>query len=605
MENINRIIIVEKIARLIDQLYSDPTTGLRRQLLHAMLFEEESRYGVHSSHLEIAMQHIDRFRHQLLNALDRGDNQLSMAAQDIQADRHSAAVQQIAPAIGVEQSSRLILECAPTAMLLVGRSGVVVMVNAEAERIFGYSRIELLGRSVEILIPERFRAPHAGVRAGYFDELSARQMGAGRDLYALRKDGGEFPVEIGLNPIETSDGTLVLASVIDITARKAAELALRQTEHRARALAAIVEFSGDAIISLGLDGQIESWNRAAERMFGYAEAEMLGQPILKLAAPGHEAEMMDILDRVRVGERVNHYETLRRHKDGSLLHVSLTESPVYDADGQLGGASKVLRDITSAKAAEAALQQSQERLQELHSEILQVSRLSAMGQMTAGMAHELNQPLTAISNYMAAGNAVLDRGGDLSVERLRSVMQRAGEQTVRAGQIIQRLRDLVIRGDTKKQIEALPPLIREARELALIGMSENGVSIRLGDDLPEVAVIVDKMQVQQVLLNLLRNAAEAVAGQDDRDITLLAGEHGGMVEIAVVDNGPGIAEEIRERLFQPFATTKTTGMGLGLAICHSIIASHNGRLWAEPNPAGGTIFRVALPIASATEAGDL
>jgi two-component system, LuxR family, sensor kinase FixL len=535
------------------------------------------------------------FRSQLLDASDRDDGEVSVVVENVQSSRQCSTVQQSLSTSSAEQSSRLIIECAPNAMIMIGRSGVIVMVNAEAERIFGYPQSELLGRSVEMLIPERFRAAHIGMRTEYFDELRARPMGAGRDLYGLRKDGSEFPVEIGLNPIETENGTMVLASVIDITERKAAELALRQSEHRARLLAAIVESSGDAIVSVGLDGLLVSWNKAADRMFGYTEAEMLGQPILTLAAPGYETEMTSIFRRILRGERVDHYETMRRHKDGSLLHVSLTESPIYDVDGQLTGISKVYRDITRAKAAEAALQQSQARLQELHSELLHVSRLSAIGQMAAAVAHELNQPLTAISNYMEAVNILLGRGGNLPIERLRSAVQRAGEQAVRAGQIIQRLREFVTRGETQKRVEALPPLVREARELALIGTRQREVNIRLPDKLPEVAVIVDKIQVQQVLLNLLRNAAEAVAAQDDRDIALLAESKDGMVEIAVIDNGPGIAEEIRERLFQPFTSTKKTGMGMGLSISQSIIASHNGRLWAEENPDGGAIFRLTLP----------
>ena len=644
MQFIERVINAESIARLTDQLYGelDPE---RCRTLQQKLLEAESRYGQCSEQLDMLAQYIteisdridrqrsrleeleaspqdttlarrmldsfiairqefERYRDHLINARDRSERQLSSFGGGIRTYEEKASPQQSRPGAGADQFSRLIVESAPNALIMIGRSGVIVLANAETERIFGYSRTELLGRSVEILVPERFRAAHAEMRTGYFSELRARAMGAGRDLYGLRKDGREFPVEIGLNPIETEDGTLVLASVIDITERKAAEFALRQSEHRSRSLAAIVESSDDAIISVGLDGFVVTWNRAAQRMFGHTEAEMIGQPILKLAAPDYEAEMTDILDRIRRGVRVDHHETIRRHKNGSLLHVSLTESPIYDADGQLTGASKVLRDITRARAAEAALEESQARLQELHSELLQVSRLSAMGQIASAVAHELNQPLTAIGNYMEAVNALLDRGPDLPMERLRSVVEKTGEQAVRAGQIIQRLRELANRGETQKRIEALPPLVREARELALIGIRQTGVNIRLPDNLPEVAVIADKIQVQQVLLNLLRNAAEAVAAQDDREIALLAEEKGSVVEIAVLDNGPGIPEEIRERLFQPLVSTKKTGMGVGLSICHSIIEAHSGRLWAEPNPAGGTIFRVVLPMALAGDESD-
>jgi two-component system sensor kinase FixL len=190
-------------------------------------------------------------------------------------------------------------------------------------------------------------------------------------------------------------------------------------------------------------------------------------------------------------------------------------------------------------------------------------------------------------------------------DRLRTVVGRAGEQAVRAGQIIQRLREFVSRGDTEKRIEFLPPLLKEARELALLGTRQRNIPIHLENNIPDVSVIVDKIQIQQVLLNLLRNAAEAIAGQEDGKIVLAAADHtDGMVEISVSDNGPGLPEEIRAKLFQPFMSTKKTGMGVGLSICHTIITAHNGRLWAESSAGEGTVFRMALPGASVDEAVD-
>jgi two-component system sensor kinase FixL len=361
-------------------------------------------------------------------------------------------------------------------------------------------------------------------------------------------------------------------------------------------LAAIVESSDDAIISVGLGGLVASWNHAAERLFGYSAAEMIGQPIVRLAAPGYEAEMMALRDRIGRGDRVDHYETVRRHKDGRILHVSLTESPLYGPDGQLTGASKVVRDMTQAKATAAALDASRARLQELNNELLQVSRLSALGQMAAMVTHELNQPLTAISNYMEAAGALIERGG-ASLPRLRTVVERTGEQAVRAGQIIQRLRGLAARGESTKRIEPVPPLLQEVLELALIGIRPKGIAIALDGNLPDVSVLADKIQIQQVVLNLLRNGAEAVSDQSDGTLAISVEVREGELQIGVADNGPGLPEEVRARLFQPFVSTKETGMGLGLSICHTIIGAHNGRLWAEANPTGGTIFSFALPLA--------
>ena len=232
-------------------------------------------------------------------------------------------------------------------MVMVDAEGAIAMVNAQAERVFGYDRSEMLGQPIEMLMPARFNGRHPGLRNAFLKTPQFRPMGAGRDLFARRKDGVEFPVEIGLNPIETASGVLVLSAILDITARKADEQKLRESEHRARALAAIVESSEDAIIGSDLDGVITSWNRSAERIFGYAESEMIGQPLFRIAAPGYETEMRDILRRVREGEKIDHYETVRRRADGSLVHISLSVSPIFDVSGRRAGVSKVARDITA------------------------------------------------------------------------------------------------------------------------------------------------------------------------------------------------------------------------------------------------------------------
>jgi two-component system sensor kinase FixL len=180
-------------------------------------------------------------------------------------------------------------------------------------------------------------------------------------------------------------------------------------------------------------------------------------------------------------------------------------------------------------------------------------------------------------------------------------VSRAGEQAVRAGQIIQQLRGFVSRGDSEKRIEAVSPLVRDAAELALLGTKQKGISIRVEDNLGDAVILADKIQIQQVLLNLLRNAVEAVAELEHRDVALVAETRDGMVRISIIDNGPGLPEEVKARLFQPFVSTKKTGMGLGLSVCHNIITAHDGRLWAEANPEGGTIFRLTLPAMPSAE----
>jgi two-component system sensor kinase FixL len=498
--------------------------------------------------------------------------------------------------MAADRRFRLVVEAAPNAMVMVNPAGEIVMVNAEAERVFGYKRAELLGQPVEMLVPARFRDHHPGMRTAFFADPRPRAMGAGRDLYGLKSDGSEFPVEIGLNPIETDEGTMVLSAIVDITERKTAELALRW-------LAAIVESSDDAIIGKTLDGIVTSWNKAAERTFGYTSTEMIGQSILRLAVPERVDDMTEILNRIKRGERVSHYETVRRHKNGTALDVSLSVSPIYDADGHLIGASKVARDITVAKRTETALKESQIQLQELQSEFLHASRLSVMGQMASAMAHELNQPLTAVVNYLEAARHLI-QSGSVASDRLDDLMGRAVTQAERAGNVIRQLRQFVTKGETERRAENLNKLVEEALALALVGARQSGVRVTLELDRSLPSILADGVQIQQVILNLVRNGIEAMEEADTRELVIATHTTLDTAQITIADTGPGIPPEFNERLFQPFVTTKKTGMGLGLSICREIVEAHQGQLGTVPRPGGGTVFRVTLPIMRVEENGD-
>ena len=270
-----------------------------------------------------------------------------------------------------------------------------------------------------------------------------------------------------------------------------------------------------------------------------------------------------------------------------------TTFPMELSVGEAGSAQRrmfigFVRDLTER-------QQTQRRLQELQSELIHMSRYTALGEMASTLAHELNQPLSAIANYLNGGRRLLEAGRPDMLPMAREAMERATEQALRAGQIIRRLRDFVSRGESEQALENLPKLIEEASALALVGIKEAGVRVSYALDPAAVTVFVDKIQVQQVLLNLIRNAVEATQEMERRDLSIRTRcPAAGMVEVSVTDTGTGISESIAAQLFQPFITTKQHGMGVGLSISRTIIEAHGGRLWAEPNPGGGTVFAFTL-----------
>jgi two-component system cell cycle sensor histidine kinase/response regulator CckA len=254
-------------------------------------------------------------------------------------------IQDITAQKKADEKFRALLEAAPDAMIVTNQEGKIVLVNMQTEKLFGYKREELLNNTIEILMPERFRGRHHDDRTGFSADPQVRLMGAGRQLFALRKDGSEFPVEISLGPLETEEGVLVTSAIRDITGQIRAEEELLRYE-------AIVQWSNDAIIGLTLDGIITNWNMGAERMFGFSRSEAVGKPIAILAPSDRREEPLEFVDRMKKGESVLHFETVRVRKDGKLIDVSITLSPIRNRNGEILGGSGIVRDITELRRAE-------------------------------------------------------------------------------------------------------------------------------------------------------------------------------------------------------------------------------------------------------------
>jgi signal transduction histidine kinase len=283
----------------------------------------------------------------------------------------------------------------------------------------------------------------------------------------------------------------------------------------------------------------------------------------------------------------------QKKSEAELLHLNETlENRVVQCTAELADAhKKLLTEMSEHERIES-------RLREAHLELGHAARLSSAGQIAAALAHELNQPLTAIANSLGAAKRLLARGSFIGIEPATEAMDEAVQQSLRAAHVVSRLRNFLIRGETETRCENIAAMVDEARALALIGPTASGVEIRVLLDPEAPHIVADRIEIQQVLINLMRNALEAMAGMDRRKLRVTTTlRRPDLVEFAVADSGPGIGAEMAERIFEPFVTTKRDGMGLGLWICRSIIETHGSHLQFEPNPEGGTIFHFTLPAA--------
>ncbi|MDJ0389339.1 PAS domain-containing protein [Roseomonas sp. E05] len=463
--------------------------------------------------------------------------------------------------------------------------GRILVWTSGSEHLYGWTPAEALGRISHELLETQFPCPLERIMAA----LLARGEWQG-ELRQRRRDGSVVTVISQWALRRGPDGaphTVVEASN-DITGLREAEAALRLNRDL---LASVLDASAEPISARDLEGRLVILNQPSAAVYGTTVEGAIGRRVEELLPPAAAAAARAADLAVITSGRTQVLENEIPAGDGSLRVLLSSKAPWRDGAGRTVGVVTVSRDITVRRRAQARLQQMQE-------ELLHVSRLSAMGALAAELAHELNQPLTAVANFADAARRMLGSGGTPDAAQLhaaREAMTEAAEQAVHAGRIIRRLRDFIGRGEAERQPTPLNMLVEEAVRLAMAGAGKQGVVLRLelAPDAPEV--LADRVRIQQVVFNLVRNALDAMQEVPHRELRIGTARAGASAVLTVADTGPGLSKAVAEHIFEPFISTKPEGMGIGLSICRSIVEDHGGRLAAEATPGGGATFRVTLP----------
>jgi len=348
----------------------------------------------------------------------------------------------------------------------------------------------------------------------------------------------------------------------------------------------------DAMIIIDEQGRILSFSAAAEKMFGFKEAEVVDENIsMLMPSPDRERHDGYLANYRKTGERkiigVGRVTTAR-HRDGYTFPIELSVGEAWLGEKRIF--TGFIHDITHR-------QQTELRLQDLQAELAHIGRLNEMSTLASLLAHELNQPLTAVANYCETARDLLSSPPDPeTLEMVREALDDAAQQAIRAGEVVRRLRDFISSGETERKIESLSRLMAEANALALVGSREHGIEVQIQLDPRADDVFVDRIQIQQVVVNLVRNAIDAMVGSPVRSLVIRTDlEPGQVVRVSIEDSGSGISDAVAPQMFQPFVTSKKSGMGIGLSICRTIVEAHGGRIWFEAAPDSGTIFHFTLP----------
>jgi two-component system sensor kinase FixL len=487
-----------------------------------------------------------------------------------------------------EAYSTAIVATAAEGIITLDARGRIETVNRAAEKMFGYSAQELIGEDVSILMPERYRGEHTGYIKEYVETGQGTICGEGREVPAQRRDGSEFPIYLAASEV-VLDGERCFAGIMrDISDQKLAEESRKAVERRFRA---VFEQRHQLSGILSVDGKVLEANRKSHEFGGTEQESVLGRYYWELPWWSHSADMQQRMrDAIRCaanGETVR-FEATRPRSDGQLATLDFSVRPVMDRGTEVEFLVTESHDITERRMAEEEARQHRAR-------IAHVARLSTLGEMAAGIAHEINQPLTAISLFAQAGRRLVEGG---NFERMEEVCHKLNEHALRASEVVERMQTMARQGESLKDVADCNELIETAVRLAESEARIYDIQIQFekGRDLAPVSV--DGVQIQQVALNLLRNGMEAAAecDNDARSVWIRSRmRDDDQIEISVSDRGCGIPEDYADKLFTPFSTTKASGMGMGLSISQAIVRAHGGSIGFRDNDGGGTTFWFTLP----------